>query len=342
MSERCIFCEVVAGHLHAACVAETARAFAFLTLGPIRDGHTLVVPKRHVVELGDARASELAAVFELAVAVARQQRHCLGSTGENLLLASGLDAEQSVFHLHLHVLPRHHDDGVDMNSWWQRNVLRPEPGPEVLDRMAARLRSGLPKDLLPVESIAASGATPASVRREEARHGAAGFAGETAYSGITGDFLDKVSRKLTPGTWAVCADVDEDWTMPIDDAASAVGGMVFRQPVGDAIRAEMKAEDDAAREELAQMDAEIERAKGETRAKLEAKREALKAAHERRAEKCRARAEEIKKSWDAKLAAVQDKARRAKDAAKARHEEHARKLEKFVAQQKESYRELFA
>lgn len=185
-------------------------------------------------------------------------------------------------------------------------------------------------------------AGPAGIAVGAVAGGAAGFAGETAYAGITGEYLDAVSRALTPGTWAVCAEVDEDWTMPIDDSASAVGGRVFRQPLGDAIRAEMKAEDDAAREELAQMDAEIEHAQGEAKAKLEAKREAMKAAYERRADQRKAKAEEIKKSWDAKLAAVQEKVHRTKDAAKARHEEHVRKLEKFVAQQKQAYRELFA
>jgi len=172
--------------------------------------------------------------------------------------------------------------------------------------------------------------------------GGAGFAGETAYSGITGEYLDTVSRAIAPGAFAVFAEIDEKWTLPIDDAASALGAGVFRQAVGDVIRAEMKAADDAAREELAQLEAEITRATGEMKGKLEAKRDAAKAAYERYAEKRRAKIEQIQKSWDAKLASVQEKARRAKDVAKVRHEEHARKLATFVAQQKESYRQLFA
>jgi len=64
MSQSCVFCEIVAGSSVASRVVENADALAFLTIGPIREGHALVVPKRHVVELPDATTSELAAVFD--------------------------------------------------------------------------------------------------------------------------------------------------------------------------------------------------------------------------------------------------------------------------------------
>ena len=140
MPERCAFCEIVARRSPASLVAESAEALAFLTIGPLRAGHTLVIPKRHVVEYPDAGASELAAVMDLGAAVARQQRRALGSTGENLLLASGLAAEQSVFHLHLHVVPRRQGDGVDLNAWWQRKMQRPKPDRATLERIAEQLR----------------------------------------------------------------------------------------------------------------------------------------------------------------------------------------------------------
>jgi histidine triad (HIT) family protein len=90
MSEACVFCQIVARTSPASYVAESAGAVAFLTIGPIRAGHTLVVPKRHVVELPDAGASELAAILDLGSEVARRQRRALGSTGETLFLASGV------------------------------------------------------------------------------------------------------------------------------------------------------------------------------------------------------------------------------------------------------------
>jgi histidine triad (HIT) family protein len=140
MPGQCVFCEIVARRSPASCVAESDIALAFLTTGPLRDGHTLVIPKRHVVELPDASAAEMAAVFGLAGEVARQQRAALGSAGENLLLASGRAAEQSVFHLHVHVVPRREGDGIDMNAWWEGKMQRPKPDRRTLEDIAGRLR----------------------------------------------------------------------------------------------------------------------------------------------------------------------------------------------------------
>jgi histidine triad (HIT) family protein len=81
--------------------------------------------------------------MSLGAEIARLQRRSLGSTGENLLLASGRSGEQSVFHLHLHVVPRREGDGVDMNAWWQGKMQRPVPNREALDRTAGKLRSSL-------------------------------------------------------------------------------------------------------------------------------------------------------------------------------------------------------
>jgi len=171
---------------------------------------------------------------------------------------------------------------------------------------------------------------------------AAGTAGEVAYSGVAGDYLRTVTSALAPGAYAVFAEVDEDWTFPIDEAARAVGGQVYRQAIGDVVKAQMKAEDDAAREEMEELDAEIARATGEAKAKLEAQREAVKAALAKHAEERRALSERIQKDLDAKLDAVEEKVRRTEDAAKARHEAHAKKLSRFIAQEKEAFKQLFA
>jgi histidine triad (HIT) family protein len=138
MREACVFCEIVARRAPASLVAESEGALAFLTIGPLRDGHTLVIPKRHVVEYPDATAEELAEVAALATEVVRRQRQLLGSQGETLTLASGVAGEQSVFHLHLHVVPRRDGDGIDLNSWWERRARRATR--DQLDRIAATLR----------------------------------------------------------------------------------------------------------------------------------------------------------------------------------------------------------
>jgi diadenosine tetraphosphate (Ap4A) HIT family hydrolase len=134
----CVFCEIVAGRERASLVAESADALAFLTIGPLSEGHTLVIPKRHVVEVPEAGPQDLASVFDLAAEVARRQRRFLASQGENLVLASGLAAEQSVFHLHLHVVPRRSADALDLTSWWEERVKKPTR--DRLDSTAAILR----------------------------------------------------------------------------------------------------------------------------------------------------------------------------------------------------------
>jgi histidine triad (HIT) family protein len=134
----CIFCEIVAQRAPASIVGENDLSIAFLTVGPLREGHTLVIPKRHAVDFLDPTPEELAAVFQLGAAVARRQRQILGSQGETLFLASGNAGEQSVFHLHLHVVPRTETDGLDLTSWWETRLRRASRID--LDSIAAKLR----------------------------------------------------------------------------------------------------------------------------------------------------------------------------------------------------------
>lgn len=124
MTSPCIFCEIVAGRAPASVVGENSAALAFLTIEPLRDGHALVIPRRHVVEYPSARSEELAAIFDLGAEVARRQRRHLGSEGESLFLSSGPAGEQGVGHLHLHVVPRVADDGIDLTRWWQSTLRR--------------------------------------------------------------------------------------------------------------------------------------------------------------------------------------------------------------------------
>jgi histidine triad (HIT) family protein len=134
----CIFCEIVAGRAPVSLVAENTLSLAFLTTGPLRDGHTLVIPKRHAVEFTDPTPEELASVFQLGAEVAQRLRRILGSQGETLFVASGNAGEQSVFHLHLHVVPRMENDALDLTSWW---VARMKTPPRTdLDSIAAKLR----------------------------------------------------------------------------------------------------------------------------------------------------------------------------------------------------------
>ena len=119
-------------------VAQNTLSIAFLTTGPLREGHTLVIPKRHAVEFTDPTPEELAAVFQLGAEIARQQRRLLGSSGETLFLASGNAGEQSVFHLYLHVVPRIETDALNLTAWWAARLKKTSRAS--LDAIAAKLR----------------------------------------------------------------------------------------------------------------------------------------------------------------------------------------------------------
>jgi histidine triad (HIT) family protein len=108
-AESCLFCGIVAGTIPSRQVYSDAHAVAFLDITPWHRGHTLVVPRRHVPDF----ASGAAALTEIAPAVdavARLLQHRLAADGLNLLSSAGAVAGQTVFHLHVHVIPRYADE----------------------------------------------------------------------------------------------------------------------------------------------------------------------------------------------------------------------------------------
>lgn len=115
--ESCVFCDILRGDAPANWVARDEHASAFFTLpdSALAPGHTLVVTNSHVVGVQDAGESDLAAAMSLAGRVSRAMQSSLGATGVNILNASGPGSEQSVHHLHLHVVPRWQGDGL--STW---------------------------------------------------------------------------------------------------------------------------------------------------------------------------------------------------------------------------------
>lgn len=134
---QCIFCRLVAGEIPAAKVHEDALTIAFMDIGQVNPGHVLVATKRHAVTLLDITPEEAAAVLQTAQRVARAVQASFDPPGMTLFQANGPVGGQTVFHFHLHVLPRHGDDGMALA--WPRK----EPGGEVLQGYAARLRAAL-------------------------------------------------------------------------------------------------------------------------------------------------------------------------------------------------------
>lgn len=110
-AEPCIFCEIVAGRSPATIVRDWPQALAIVPLNPVVEGHTLVLPKDHVE---DFTAQTDATLF--AMLSAMQLGHELGGP-MNLITSKGREATQSVFHLHLHLVPRAVDDGLAL-PWY--------------------------------------------------------------------------------------------------------------------------------------------------------------------------------------------------------------------------------
>lgn len=141
MAENCIFCAIVAGEAPSAPIAETETTFAFMDIQPASDGHLLVIPKRHNTDLLDIPAQDLAEVAFESQRIARSVVEVWGADGVNLLNCCGADAWQSVFHFHMHVIPRYRDQTKD------RLRLPFEPGVpgdhETIRALAASLRPAL-------------------------------------------------------------------------------------------------------------------------------------------------------------------------------------------------------
>ena len=134
---QCIFCRLVSGDIPSAKVYEDARTIAFMDLGQVNPGHVLVATRRHAATLLDITAEEAAAVMQTAQRVARAVQAVFDPPGLTLLQANGREGDQTVFHFHLHVVPRHGGDGIALS--WPRK----EPGAEVLRGYAERLRAAL-------------------------------------------------------------------------------------------------------------------------------------------------------------------------------------------------------
>jgi len=106
----CIFCKIVSGELPAAVVVSDERALAFADINPATRGHTLVIPRAHAEDIHEIDTDDLAAVAALAQEIAGRARERLGADGVNLLHSSGSAAWQTVFHFHIHVIPRYFGD----------------------------------------------------------------------------------------------------------------------------------------------------------------------------------------------------------------------------------------
>lgn len=129
----CVFCEIVAGTAPAVRVYEDDDYLGFLDIRPFTRGHTLVIPKRHSVDLTDTPAPILAGLLTVGQRIAVATRSSgLAATGNNVAINDGKSAFQSVFHIHLHVVPRRDGDKV---SFVKGMLVRRDPDREATGRL---------------------------------------------------------------------------------------------------------------------------------------------------------------------------------------------------------------
>ena len=110
----CLFCKIVAGEIPATVVREDERTIAFMDINPATRGHVLVIPRTHAQDLLAVSPEDLQACAVAAQDIAGRVRDRLGAAGVNLLNSCGEAAWQTVFHFHIHVIPRYAGDPLKL------------------------------------------------------------------------------------------------------------------------------------------------------------------------------------------------------------------------------------
>jgi len=130
----CLFCKIVAGEVPAQIVDQDERTVSFMDIGPATRGHGLVVPRKHARDLLEIDQQDLEATIVAARRLAGRVSDRLGADGVNLWNSCGAAASQTVFHFHVHVIPRYEGDPLRL-PW------TPAPGdPEEIAEVAQKLR----------------------------------------------------------------------------------------------------------------------------------------------------------------------------------------------------------
>ena len=134
----CVFCKIVARQIPATVVHEDEHTLAFMDLGHVNPGHVLVAVKKHAESLYALDDAQAGAVLRAAARVARAIRDAFAPHGLSVYQANGKAAGQTVFHYHVHLVPRYEGDGMAL-SWPVKN-----PPRDKLEEYAAKIRSRLP------------------------------------------------------------------------------------------------------------------------------------------------------------------------------------------------------
>ncbi len=130
MGDNCIFCKIANGEIPSATIYEDGDFRAILDLGPASKGHTLILPKKHAANLFDLPDETASKLLVLAKKLGATLKDGLQADGLNLVQNNGTAAGQTVFHFHLHLIPRYANDTVNVK--WQPGKLTEEDKAEIL------------------------------------------------------------------------------------------------------------------------------------------------------------------------------------------------------------------
>lgn len=115
----CVFCKIMKNEIPSFVVFEDDLVKVIMDINPVSEGHLLIIPKKHFENIFDADKEVLERINVVAQKMSILCKEKLNCTGVNILNASGKDAQQSVFHLHYHIVPRYQKDGIDL--WFPNN-----------------------------------------------------------------------------------------------------------------------------------------------------------------------------------------------------------------------------
>ncbi|MBO5199374.1 MAG: HIT family protein [Lachnospiraceae bacterium] len=118
MQENCIFCKIAAGEIPSATIYEDEVCRVILDIAPAAKGHAILLPKKHFANIFEIDKETAGSILYTASRVAAAMKEALGCDGINLLQNNGPAAGQTVFHLHIHIIPRFENDGL-LPTWEQ-------------------------------------------------------------------------------------------------------------------------------------------------------------------------------------------------------------------------------
>ena len=132
----CIFCKIARNETDSLILYRNDSITVFMDINPVSRGHVLVIPNKHFENMNDVEDHYLIEIVTQSKKTGIFLENSLGATGFNVLVANGKSAQQSVFHLHFHIIPRYENDSI--NLWFDRRVTKHSDVREVYALLKAR------------------------------------------------------------------------------------------------------------------------------------------------------------------------------------------------------------